>query len=93
MMTNDHYDHHARDFVPNEFNSLPTHEADGMLGAAEQKVTAMAMTKAIREHPEIDYGDTAVIMYDGDLYIVGDYVRSLMNDEPRPLRTAGGDAR
>lgn len=78
MSTPDPYDFRAPGFIPDEFNSLIVTEVDGRTrGGAELKDTAEAVMAEIRAKVP-DIGDTEVIVYDGDLYIVGDYIRHLM---------------
>jgi hypothetical protein len=83
----DPYDYHAPEFVPDEHNSLRLQETAGTRSATALKEAADGLLAAFREQPEVREvigDDTAVIVYDGDLYVVGDYIRHLMRDDNSP---------
>jgi hypothetical protein len=80
----DPYDFRAPGFLPDPYNSLCLKETgDQRRSASEMKKTAEELEVAFRERvPEFwgdspVWGDSAVILYDGDLYIVGGYIRYL----------------
>jgi len=80
----DRYDYHAPGFVPDKFNSLMLKETNGTSGASELKTTADSLMAEFLKNPVVRPvlgDDTAVVIYDGDIYIVGDYIRHLMEDE------------
>jgi hypothetical protein len=81
MPSGDPYDYRAPGFVPNEYNSLRVSENDGRTrGARELRETRDKLLAGLRENPKTNraFEDSDVIVYDGDLYIVGGYIRRLM---------------
>jgi len=83
----DLYDFRAPGFTPDEYNSLHLRETAGPMGGLALKETAeWAMAEIRTRVPDI--GDTEIIVYDGDLYIVGDYIRKLSS-----TRTYGSGSR
>ena len=76
-MTIDLYDFRAPGFTPNEYNSLALSETGRTRGGIQLKETAEELIAELRASGTFT-GDTEIIVYDGDLYIVGDYIRQLM---------------
>ena len=81
MPSGDPYNYRAPGFIPDESNSLPLQESDGRKRSlTELGGTLDALRAELRQNPAFG-DDSDVIVYDGDLYIVGGYVRRLMESD------------
>ena len=70
----------APDFVPGEFNSVRL-SGFGRANSLEQlERVRQGIRGVLRRLPFPYMADTDVILYDGELYIVGGYIRHLMEE-------------
>ena len=76
----DAYDYHSPGFVPNEFNSLRLSEFGRANSLEQLERVRQGIRQVLRGLPFPYMADTDVILYDGELYIVGGYIRHLMDE-------------